>query len=160
MKKKRTVTLDFWGMNKLLEAVALAPIDAGIQWQRIKESTGMKEVIRRKTGKQRVEVVAQGEYCDVSWAIIDLGTHPTVHIENILGDFKFNSIVFPDFVITITYKGKGFWDEKSKNMEWIGWDYRCDPSEKVAEWKTAEICKEMVEVIKAIKRIKESEEKF
>lgn len=83
----------------------------------------MKKMVYGRAKK--CEVLYSGEYKGHKFAILNLWHHPTAYVEN-----KMDIIDYDDFRLNdvrvhggFTYCDTGYWDEKSKETSWLGWDY-------------------------------------
>ena len=84
----------------------------------------MEEMIYQK--KRTVKVLHSGFYKGVPFVILNLGTHPTAYVENIVQATNYNdsSLVDVDVHGGFTFCGKAHWEGKNTTgLEWLGWDY-------------------------------------
>lgn len=74
---------------------------------------------------RKLEVVEEGEYKGVKYAILNLGTHPTAYVENIVYANDWNDYKLLDDVIVhggFTYCDLPHWKDE-KDAVYLGWDY-------------------------------------
>lgn len=129
----------------------------------------MKEMVYHSDRK--IEVIYSGEYKGYSFAILNLGTHPTAYVENKNGFADYDEAnEFTDYVAHggFTYYGQAYWD-KSDKRNYIGWDYahcddyagyytQCDGLWKTThKWTTPQIYEDVKEVIDCLLNIKKED---
>ena len=124
----------------------------------------MKEIVYGT--KRKVEVVDESEYNGVKYVILNLGTHPTAYVENILGVESINDAAIDDVVVHggFTWLGPSVWGGEN-SCEYLGWDYAhlsdyIGSIEKLKafegkKWTYAEILNEVHHVIDQLLKIKE-----
>ena len=127
----------------------------------------MKEMKYQTTRLQKGEILAEGEYKDHKYVILNLGTHPTAYVALNKDIENRDSINVHG---GITYNGPALWGEGGK--EYIGWDYAhfgdyygadelmskygiCYSENK--RWTTEEIFEEVKSVIKQLIDIEKKE---
>lgn len=84
----------------------------------------MEEMVYQK--ERIVKVLHSGFYKGVPFAILNLGTHPTAYVENIIhaADYDDSSLADVDVHGGFTFCSKGYWGDKNTDgLEWLGWDY-------------------------------------
>lgn len=125
----------------------------------------MKEIVY--SGKRTIEIIEEGEYKGVKYAILNLGTHPTAYVENIVGAKEWNDEILDDIKVHggFTYHGIPYWQEEKIGV-YIGWDYaHCDDFAgyyteadgilyNYKKWTYAEILDEVYSVIDQLLKIK------
>lgn len=70
-------------------------------------------------------VLNEGIYRGHSFAVLNLGTHPTAYVECKLDDVEdYDDTCFWDITVHggLTYFGKAYWDEED-SKKYVGWDY-------------------------------------
>lgn len=86
----------------------------------------MKEIVYQASRK--IEVIEESEYKGVKYAILNLGTHPTAYVENIVNAKDYNDEKLDNVEVHggFTYCDVNHWSGKSGN--YLGWDYAhcCD----------------------------------
>lgn len=126
----------------------------------------VKEVIYSPVSKR--EILEEGVYQGVSYAILNLGTHPTAYVENIVNatDMYDGKIIDIDVHFGFTYVGENYWNEVDKRW-YLGWDYsHCDdfmgyytpadgPLFQLKRWTLDEIRDEVLYVIRQLLKEKE-----
>lgn len=87
----------------------------------------MKEMLYK--AERKIEILDKGEFLDLSYWILSLGTHPTAYIK-LPNDSKYFGKVYDDIQIDVhgglTYSRDHLWTgegEKEINGWFIGWDY-------------------------------------
>lgn len=111
--------------------------------------------------RKKCEVLYSGEYKGHKFVILNLWNHPTAYVENKMGIVDYNACLLDNVEVHggFTYCDTGYWDEDSKKMSWLGWDYAhygdyCYSDyytlDFAKKWTTAEIYEEVKSVIDQI----------
>lgn len=126
----------------------------------------MKEMVYQKEPKR--EILFQGEYNGLKFAILSLGTHPVAYVEckiKTITSYRDPRLEELEVHGGFTYFGRGYWNEKDFSL-YLGWDYmhfldykgyftENDPLNLCTQkWTTAEIYEEVKSVIEQLSQLK------
>lgn len=84
----------------------------------------MEEMVYQK--ERMIKVLHSGVYKGVPFVILNLGTHPTAYVENIVQATDYDDRILTDINVHggFTFCNKGCWgDGNATKLKWLGWDY-------------------------------------
>lgn len=112
------------------------------------------------------EILDEGYYRDIRYVILNLGTHPTAYVENIVNAKEWNDDILDNIEVHggFTWCDLPHWQE-DKRVVYLGWDYaHCDDYDGYnvlfndnsgKKWTTKEVLEEVHYVIDQLLELKE-----